>query len=204
MEDPKQLKDLLRQNDLMVKIDLKDAYFNIPLHPETQKYVRFQWKGNLYQFLCLCFGLGPAPRILTKLLKIPISILWRINIRLTIYLNDILIMGKSLEKILMSRETVIFLRQHLGFVINLQKSKLEPNTKLEFLGVEINSVDMTMYLPDEEITDITNLCKKLFSKENTTLRELTSLIGNLILTYQAFLPAPLLCRSLQNVSDNKA
>ena len=36
MEGLKQLKDLQRQNDLMVKIDLEDAYFSIPLHPETQ------------------------------------------------------------------------------------------------------------------------------------------------------------------------
>ena len=59
----------------------------------------------------------------------------------------------------MSRDTVIFLL-HLGFVKNLPKSKLEPKTKLEFLGVEINSVDMTMYLPEEKITDITNLYKR--------------------------------------------
>ena len=105
MEGLKQLKDSLRQNDLMLKIDLKDA--SIPLHPETHKYVRFQWKGNLYQFSWLCFGLGPAPRIFTKLLKIPISILWRINIRLIIYLNNILIMGRSLEEILMIQDSNI-------------------------------------------------------------------------------------------------
>ena len=52
MESLKQLKDL-RQNDLMVKIDPKDAYYSIPLHPETQRYVRFQWKENLNQFLSL-------------------------------------------------------------------------------------------------------------------------------------------------------
>ena len=80
MEGLKQLKDLLRQSDLMVKIVLKEAYFSIPMHPETQKYVKFQWKGNLYQFLCLCFVLGPAPRIFTKLLKVLMSIQPRINI----------------------------------------------------------------------------------------------------------------------------
>ena len=53
MESLKQLKDLLRQNDLMVKIDLKDAYYSIPLHPETQRYVRFQQKENLNQYLSL-------------------------------------------------------------------------------------------------------------------------------------------------------
>ena len=115
-----------------------------------------------------------------------------------IYLNDILIMATSLEEILMSRDTVIFLLQHLGFLINLQKSKLEPNTKLEFLVVEINSVDVATYLSEEKITDITNLCKKLLlQEENTTLRELTSLIGKLISTYQAVLPTTLHCCSSQ-------
>ena len=197
MEGPKQLKDLLRQNNLMVKIDLKDAYFSIPLHLETQKYVRFQWKRNIYQFLCHCFGLGSAPRIFTKLLKIPISVLQKINIWLIVYLDDILIMLRSLEEILMNRDTAIFLLQHLGFAINLQKSKLEPNTKLEFSEVEMSLVGMTIYLPGKKVTDITNRCNKLLSEENTTLRELTSLIGKLISTYQAVLPAPLHFRSLQ-------
>ena len=97
----------------------------------------------------------------------------------------------------MSRDTVIFLRQHLGFVINLKKSKVEPNTKLEFFEVEINSVEKTMYLPEEKIMDVTNLCKKLLSEKNAALRELTSLIGKLISTYQAVLPSPLHCCSLQ-------
>ena len=42
----------------MCKLELKDAYYS----------------GKLYEFLCLCYGLGPAPRIFTKLLKIPISV----------------------------------------------------------------------------------------------------------------------------------
>ena len=122
IETLEQLKYLLRQKDLMVKKDLQDAYFSVLLHPETH---RFKWKRSLYQFLCPCFGLGPAPRIFTKLLKIPISIRRRINIRLIIYLDDILIMSRSLEEILISRDTVIFLLQHLDFAINLHKFKLE-------------------------------------------------------------------------------
>ena len=55
MESLKQLKYLRRRNNLVTKIDLQDVYFSVALHPKTQKYVRFQWKGNLYQFLCLCF-----------------------------------------------------------------------------------------------------------------------------------------------------
>ena len=63
----------------MCKLDLKDAYFCVPLSQESQKLVRFYWSGNLYEFLCLCFGLGPAPRIFTKLIKIPTHIVTKAN-----------------------------------------------------------------------------------------------------------------------------
>ena len=127
----KTTKTFLRQNNLMVRIFLKDAYFSISLHQKL-KYVRFQWKGNLFQFSWLCFSLGLAPWIFTKLLKIPISMLLRINIELIIYLDDILIMGRSLEEILMSQDKVIFLLQHLGFVRNLQESKLDQTQNSKF------------------------------------------------------------------------
>ena len=60
------LKFLQEQDDMLCKTDLKEAYFSVSLNKNSQKFVRFQWSGNLYQFLCLCFGLGPAPRIFEK------------------------------------------------------------------------------------------------------------------------------------------
>ena len=133
------LKYLLQENDFLLKKDLKDAYFSVPLQQCSRKYVRFVWSGNLYEFLCLCFGLGPAPKVFTKLLKVPIAILRRMNIRLIIYLDDILLMGQTLEEILMNRDTLIYLLQKLGFVINLKKSIFEPTRQIEFLGLRIDT-----------------------------------------------------------------
>ena len=87
------LKYLFEEKDLLCKIDLKDAYISVPLCMES--FVRFAWSGNLFEFLCLCFGLGPAPRIFSKLLKVPIALLKRFHIRLVIYLNDILLMRRT-------------------------------------------------------------------------------------------------------------
>ena len=101
------------------------------------------WSGNLCEFLYLCFGLGPAPRIFTKLLKIPMSVLRRINIRIVIYLDDILIMGQTMK--VSCPDTVIFLLQHLGFALNLEKSILNPVQEIEFLGVTINSLKMCVF-----------------------------------------------------------
>ena len=116
------LKFLLEQGDLRYTIYLKEAYFPVPLNKNSQKFFKFQWLRNLFEFLCLCSGLGPAPRIFTKLLKVPITLLKRVNIRIIIYLDDMLLMGKTLPEFLMVRDTLIFLLQHFGFVINLKKS----------------------------------------------------------------------------------
>ena len=50
------LHELLHKGDYMCKLDMKDAYFSVPLHQSSRNYVRFSWSGNLYEFLCLCFG----------------------------------------------------------------------------------------------------------------------------------------------------
>ena len=115
---------LLKQNDFLCKIDLKDAYFVILLSKQSSKYVRFKWSVNFYEFLCLCFGLGSTPKAFTKLLKIPIALFRRINIRIIVYLDDmLLLMGRSLQEIMTAKDTLIFLLQNLGFVIILKKSK---------------------------------------------------------------------------------
>ena len=113
------LKDLLRENNFMRQVDLKDAYFCVPLHKNHQKYLQFQWKGNIYELLYLCFRQGPAPRVFTKSLKIPIAVLKRIEIRIIIYLDNMLLMRQTLNGLEIARDTLIFLLQSLGFVINL-------------------------------------------------------------------------------------
>ena len=69
------LKFLLEQDNLVCKIDLKEAYFSVPLNKKSQIFVRFPWSGNLYELLCQCFGLEPAPKSFTKLLKVIVALL---------------------------------------------------------------------------------------------------------------------------------
>lgn len=66
MEGACMLKELLRQGDWLIKINLKDAYFIVPIWVGHQKYLRFLCKDSMLEFVCLPFGLASAPRIFTK------------------------------------------------------------------------------------------------------------------------------------------
>ena len=66
MEGIHMLKYLLRAGDWMAKIDLKDAYFMIPIAQKDRDFLKFQWKDQTYQFNCLPFRLSSAPWVFTK------------------------------------------------------------------------------------------------------------------------------------------
>ena len=173
------------------------ACFSVPLEKISRQFVRFRWSGTFYEFLCLCFGLGPARRIFTKLLKVSMTVLRRINIKIIIYLDDLLLTGHSLEELFMSRDTVIVLLQHLGFSINWKMSVLTPVQEI-FLGLAIKSVSLELSLNKTKIQKIVcQKCQNLLNNPQTSILELTRLIGLLTSTIQAVLPARLNCRFLQ-------
>jgi len=50
-----------------MRLDLKDAYYAVPMHPESKKYLRFQFMETIYEFRCLPFGLSLTPRVFTRI-----------------------------------------------------------------------------------------------------------------------------------------
>ena len=105
------LKETLQEEDCMSKIDVKDGYFSVPLNLRSQNFLSFKWKDLFYHFLCFCFGFGPAPRIFTKLMRIPISLLRKLYVRLIIFLDHILLMASSKEELTLAGNTLIYLLQ---------------------------------------------------------------------------------------------
>jgi hypothetical protein len=60
METPQDVRHAIRTGDWAASIDLRDAYFHIPIHAGDRKFLRFGWKGHLFQFCILPFGLSPG------------------------------------------------------------------------------------------------------------------------------------------------
>ena len=50
------------------KLDIKDAYYSIPIHTDSQKLLKFQHDGVLYKNTALPNGYTEGPRKFTKTL----------------------------------------------------------------------------------------------------------------------------------------
>ena len=73
MESINQVTDIARPNVHMASIDLKDAFYSIPICPEHQRYLKFVVLSKIYQYTCMPNGYGQAMRIFTKVSKVPFS-----------------------------------------------------------------------------------------------------------------------------------
>ena len=80
MEGNHTLKYLLQAGDWLAKVDLKNAYFAIPIQPEHRKYLRFSMPDRSYQFTYLPFSLALAPRVFTKTLRPIAALVWELGI----------------------------------------------------------------------------------------------------------------------------
>ena len=73
MLTPRRLVQFIRPNDWFITIDLKDAYFHVPIHHRHRRFLRFAFGGIAYQFHALPFGLALAPRVFTKCVEAAIA-----------------------------------------------------------------------------------------------------------------------------------
>ena len=73
----------VQQGDWMASIDLQ-----VPVHPESRRFLRFVAHGRAYQFKALCFGLSMAPQVFTRVMAPVSAILHSLGIRMRRYLDD--------------------------------------------------------------------------------------------------------------------
>ena len=96
MESIQHFIDCIQPNMYMASVDLKDAYYSIPIAKDHEKYLKFVFNNNIYYFKALPNGYGPAMRIFTKVLKIPFSHLRKLGHLSVVYVDDTLLLRVSI------------------------------------------------------------------------------------------------------------
>ena len=171
---------LMTPNCFMASLDLKDAYYSVPIAEEHRKYLRFYWQGSLYQYTCMPNGLSSAPRVFTKLLK-PVYSNLRQKGHLNVgYIDDSYLQGSDTKECLLNISDTQSLFSSLGFVINMEKSAVIPAQRITFLGFVLDSVSMTITLTIDKKAKVKAICEAMQHKHETTITEVAQLVGTLV------------------------
>ena len=179
MEGIHTLREIVAQDDWLAKLDLKDTYFTVPIDQEHRKFLRFVVDQVQYQFTCLPFGLSCSPWAFTKVLK-PVAVFLRgLGACLTVYIDDMLVIGKFPAEAQDHVEALIVLLEGLGFIINREKSILTPSQQIEFLSLWVDTSTMSLSLPGHKIRTIWGEAIQLLRQSNISARKVAQFIGKL-------------------------
>ncbi|XP_049331019.1 uncharacterized protein LOC125799099 [Astyanax mexicanus] len=171
------LLKFVRPDDWFTTIDLKDAYFHIPIYPPHRKFLRFAFQGRTYEYMVLPFGLSLSPRVFVKCTEAAIGPLRANGIRLATYLDDWLLAAKSKEEAVTHTEYLMRHLSWLGFQINLAKSVLNPSQSVTFIGLSLDSVAMRARLSPDRV-EAFQACLAQFRRGNyVELRMCYRLLG---------------------------
>ena len=106
------------------------------------------------------------------------------------------IISPSRERSSQEAAIVVQILESLGFIINKEKSVLIPSRKIIFFSYLIDSVAMTVSLPEEKLNKLKEQTS-LWGKPQCSIRELAHVIGLIVSSFPAIKPARLHYRDLE-------
>ena len=197
METPNSVLLTVRKNDFLASIDLRNAYFQILVHPSSRKLLRFVSNDTVYQFKAICFGLSTAPQVFTRVFAAVSSWAHARGIRLLQYLDDWLIFSASQSKTRQHVDQLLSLCRSLGIVINTEKSDLSSSRSVEYLGMVIDTVSAQAFPTEARVEKFLSLARKFLAQPNPPVRQWQVLLGHMSSLEKLVPRARLRMRSLQ-------
>ncbi|KAI2655537.1 ORF V: Enzymatic polyprotein [Labeo rohita] len=126
--------------------DSEYVFANIVGTRGEDRFFSSLFEGRAYRYKVLPFGLALSPRVFTKIAEGALSLLWEMDIRILNYLDDWLIIAHSQDLLCEHRDLVLQHLSYLGLQVSWEKSKLSPVQSISFLGMELDSVNMSARL----------------------------------------------------------
>ena len=103
METSQSVLCMVQSDDWMISIDLKDAYLQVPVHPDSRRFLWFVEDGKVYQFKALCFGLSTALQVFTRVMVRVSVMLHDLGVWIFRHLDNWLVLAFSRKEALWAR-----------------------------------------------------------------------------------------------------
>ena len=168
----------LGRGTLLAKIDIKSAYRLISVHPEDRPLLGLQWQGSVYIDRKLPFGLRSAPKIFNCVAD---ALEWCFRqagvSNIDHYLDDFITFGPpGSATCSCNLEIIKSVSEKLGVPLASEKEE-GPTTRITFLGIQIDTVEGVLALPNEKRLRIQQELTRWEGRRWCKRRELESLIG---------------------------
>nr|CAH7749780.1 unnamed protein product [Callosobruchus chinensis] len=178
----------LQPNDFLVKLDLSQAYFHVPMQPRHRRFLSIVYKDQILQWTCLPFGLASAPLAFARLSNWVASRLRDMGLRIIVYLDDFLLAHQDPVILQEQAEQAITFLMNLGWKVNFGKSVLSPVKECVFLGLVWNTAKNTVALPPRKRRALKRDLQRLLSSRSWSWVTAKKILGKL--NFAAF-PVPL-------------
>ena len=187
------------------KLDISNCFLSFPLNPNCYKYFTFCFDNQYYQFVRLPFGLSSAPRICTLLLSVIQFVLEQKGLSLVRYLDDFLFISPSREQSAADLSIAINVLQEYGLIVNQQKTE-GPAQQIQFLGIQLDSVNQILSVSDERVNEMILLLNQHISTPVSApvlVKDIMSFVGKLSFVSQILIAARPFMRRLLDAIKGK-
>ena len=142
----------LGQGTLLSKMDIKQAYRLIPIHPDDRYLLGMEWQGAVYVDKCLPFGLRSAPILFSAVAD---ALQWIMQRRsasdVDHYVDDFITVGRPGTDECSNNSRIMHqVCAEAGAPVEEDKTE-GPATTIPFLGIEVDTIAMELRLPPEKL-----------------------------------------------------
>lgn len=128
---------IVKQDIMMITTDVAKAYYQVPLHKESQRYCAWRHNGKWIIPTIIIFGLSVAPFIFTKIMRVVLRFMRALDIRGTNCIDDNLWaeFKEGMEEV---KAIVQLVFGKLGWQFN-EKCEWTPSTVVIYNGMILDS-----------------------------------------------------------------
>jgi len=192
LEQLRSLALLVTKAAFLLKTDMKAGYHHLVMDRRFSKFLAFYWKGRVYVWVALVFGLASAPGVFETVMVAFKQILRLVmHWKLMGYLDDCnfvlppmpqmtvgeviggLISGSSAPPVEVVRTILRF-----GWAVNVKK--LQAGTRVEMLGIVVDSETMSFSIPGRREAKVRKLLQQVIAHPHQSVRRMARLAGSLV------------------------
>ena len=192
---------LIKKGDFFTTLDLKNCFFHIRLNKADHDKVAFalpltndrnETRYRYFRIKILAYGLKPATLIVHLLTKPCLDYLSRLNIKATMFIDDIRSNNVSIASVSEDTKIVKEVFKKAGWTFNESKES-SPSQEVYYLGFYYNSVTEKYTVHPSKIRQVERRIAELEESPRAKPKDVATIVGKIIAFELATSYIPRLC-----------